>query len=585
MKRLFLSFVLLAGWLLGAHAEVDPNFYIYLCFGQSNMEGNAQWESIDNQVDERFQMLATTNFSNPKRTMGNWYTANCPIVSPVGKLGPTDYFGRTMVAALPTNVKIGVVAVAIGGCKIEMFDKDKYKTEIEKNDYSAGLAKNHYGSNPYGRLIDMAKKAQEKGVIKGILLHQGCSNNGDSNWPNMVKKIYNNILTDLNLKAEDVPIFVGETEHQDMGGGCWHHNAQVAKIPTVIPTGHVVGSEAIPGNGADAWHFSAAGYRTFGKRYAFEVLRVMGFEPKANPEYNMSTSLKDFFTPKSYNDHIIKKPGTTVSLKLFCTYVNGHEEQILDAKFNSTDFTISNGSVKLGEAGTKGIVTATFTDFFGTQHSIPITLESSNELSNHVLVVNNGNAGSNSWDKQCTTTLKSSMTKGKTYVVTAHIKADKSGEIALWPIWSTSSNRDQWGNSADVQYLDTKQVKTSWTTLRWELNANFAHDKLQFAFGKIGGKIYFDEVSCKLKDSDIEMVINGGFEDEDLSNWAVLSYNGQSMEIKEMDNPMSIITINKDAQKALNNIYDLQGRKVGLHSQWESLPSGIYIINGRKVVR
>ena len=65
MKRLFLSFALLAGGLLGAQAEVDPNFYIYLCFGQSNMEGNAQWdEKIDKQVDSRFKMLATCNFSS-----------------------------------------------------------------------------------------------------------------------------------------------------------------------------------------------------------------------------------------------------------------------------------------------------------------------------------------------------------------------------------------------------------------------------------------------------------------------------------------------------------------------------------------
>ena len=106
MKRLFLSSVVLAGWLLGAHAEADPNFYIYLCFGQSNMEGNAQWGSMDNVVDERFQMLATTNFDNPKRTMGNWYTAKCPIISPIGKLGPSDYFGRTMVAALPRLMRL-----------------------------------------------------------------------------------------------------------------------------------------------------------------------------------------------------------------------------------------------------------------------------------------------------------------------------------------------------------------------------------------------------------------------------------------------------------------------------------------------
>jgi hypothetical protein len=195
-RNLFAIGVLLATNFMAAKADVDPNFHIYLCFGQSNMEGNAQWEDVDNEVDSRFQMLATTNFDNPKRTMGNWYTANCPIVSPMGKLGPTDYFGRTMVAAMPTNVKIGVVAVAMGGSPIEMFDKDKYEQKLKDNptEWWAQLSKNYYGSNPYGRLIEMGKKAQESGVIKGILLHQGCSNCGNPEWPNMVKKIYTTCL-------------------------------------------------------------------------------------------------------------------------------------------------------------------------------------------------------------------------------------------------------------------------------------------------------------------------------------------------------------------------------------------------------
>ena len=45
----------------------------------------------------------------------------------------------------------------------------------------------------------------------------------------MVKKIYEDILTELNLKAEDVPLFVGELERADMGGGCSSHNNVVAK--------------------------------------------------------------------------------------------------------------------------------------------------------------------------------------------------------------------------------------------------------------------------------------------------------------------------------------------------------------------
>ena len=265
---------------LEVKAEVDPNFHVYICFGQSNMEGNAQWGAQDvGNVDARFQMLATCNFSSPKRTLGNWYKAECPIVSPVGKLGPTDYFGRTMVANLP-NHKIGVIAVALGGSPIEMFDKDKYlqKYKDNYNEWWAQIARNYYGENPYGRIIEMGKKAQEVGVIKGILLHQGCSNCGDPNWPNMVKKIYEDMLKDLGLRAEDVPLFVGEVEYKGsapQSGGCESHNVQVDRMPSVVPTSYVVSAKNLPGNGSDPWHFSAQGYRVFGMRYAQKALRVI----------------------------------------------------------------------------------------------------------------------------------------------------------------------------------------------------------------------------------------------------------------------------------------------------------------------
>lgn len=48
MKRLMALCALTVASITCVNAEVDPNFYVYLCFGQSNMEGNAQWESVDN---------------------------------------------------------------------------------------------------------------------------------------------------------------------------------------------------------------------------------------------------------------------------------------------------------------------------------------------------------------------------------------------------------------------------------------------------------------------------------------------------------------------------------------------------------
>ena len=382
MKRLFIICALMAMPALRMMAEVDPNFYIYICFGQSNMEGNAQPESVDKtNIDKRFQLLATCKFDNPSRTKGNWYKAIPPLVSPNGGLGPTDYFGRTMVAALPSDVRIGVIPVAMGGSPIEMFDKDKYQDKLNQNpnEWWATLAKNHYGGNPYGRIIEMAKKAQEVGVIKGILLHQGCSNCGDANWPNMVKKIYNDMLSDLNLGADSVPLFVGETEREDMGGGCSYHNTVVAKIPQVIPTGHVISSEGLPGNGTDAWHFSAFGYRLLGTRYAQAALKELGREFKADSAYQMSAVLKNLLVPQTiaYDSLMVITPKKTATISVVGTYADGRQEdlasQITFTKDNSS-FTLAKGKI-YGKTDNQGcVLTSQFVDFSGAEHPIRIVV-------------------------------------------------------------------------------------------------------------------------------------------------------------------------------------------------------------------
>ena len=359
-------------------AEVDPNFYIYLCFGQSNMEGNAAAESMDQTVDARFRLLATCDFSNPSRTKGNWYVAKPPLVnSMAGKLGPTDYFGRTMVAALPSNVRIGVVPVAMGGSPIEMFDKDKYEQKLAQNpsDWWAQIAKNCYGGNPYGRLIEMAKKAQEVGVIKGILLHQGCTNNGDPNWPNMVKKIYNDMLTDLGLSADSVPLFVGETLRQENGGSCYGHNVQVNRMPSVVPTSHVISSEGLPGNGQDSWHFSALGYRMLGKRYAFAALELMGKELYADSAYTMPSAYRKFYQAKSIDipTSIFAMPGQSIPAK--AKFNDNHEENV--SKFlsiNSEDFVYENGAFSPKYQGT-GTAEIVYKDFLRNEKKVTAQLD------------------------------------------------------------------------------------------------------------------------------------------------------------------------------------------------------------------
>ena len=274
-ERLKKAIANLTQWI-GVPDSADPNFQIYLCFGQSNMEGNATPEAQDYEnVPERFQVMAAVNFSNPKREMGKWYTAVPPICRQGTGLTPADYFGRTMCENLPEEVRIGVVHVAIGGTSIKGF-MEEYVA-----DYVAGEAdwfKNimsNYDNNPFRRLVDIAKKAQQYGIIKGILMHQGETDNGNPQWPGMVKTVYERLLNELNLSADNVPLLVGEMLSEANGGACWGQNSNIATLRNIIPNAHVISSEGCPGNGIDKFHFSAEGYRILGKRYAETMLEIL----------------------------------------------------------------------------------------------------------------------------------------------------------------------------------------------------------------------------------------------------------------------------------------------------------------------
>lgn len=261
----------------------DPNFHIYLCLGQSNMEGNASIEPLDRQdVPERFQMMAAVDFNNPQRSKGEWYVAVPPLVREYTGLTPIDYFGRTMIDNLPEDVKVGVVAVAIGGCKIEHLDKDFDPATLESE---ADWFKNFmraYDNAPYARLLECAKKAQKDGVIKGILLHQGESNTGDPQWWNKVRKIYNDLLSDLNLEPNSIPLFAGEVVTSEMGGVCGSMNSIISNVPEDFPMAHCVSAAELPQKG-DGLHFTAHAYRMLGSRYATEMLSTMGI---SNPVLN-----------------------------------------------------------------------------------------------------------------------------------------------------------------------------------------------------------------------------------------------------------------------------------------------------------
>jgi len=364
----------------------DPNFYIYLCFGQSNMEGQGTIEPQDQSVDSRFQILQAVNCTG--QAQETWRTATPPLSRCNTKLGPADYFGREMVKNLPSNIKVGIVHVAIAGCKIELFDKNNYSTYVNSLTSADQWMKdiiNSYGGNPYARLVQLAKLAQKDGVIKGILLHQGESNTGDQAWPAKVKTIYDNLLTDLSLNANDVPLLAGQVVDAAQGGLCASMNTIIDKIPNTIPTAYVISSSGCTDQ-SDNLHFTSAGYRLLGTRYAQKMLTLL--PPVENTAPSITTNLSN--TTIAQNQTLTLTIGASGA---DLTYIWYRNNQVIPGAttatltMNNVDASYDNSTFKVVISNSLGTVTSntitlTVTDFSGVKivkTSTPITIDGTQE--------------------------------------------------------------------------------------------------------------------------------------------------------------------------------------------------------------
>ena len=92
-----------------------------------------------------------------------------------------------------------------------------------------------------------------------------------------MKKIYNDISSDLNLDPKKVPLVAGEAVGADQNGVCAHANPTINRLPSVLPNSYVASSKGCEA-GPDNLHFTTRGYRALGTRYAIKMLQALGFE-------------------------------------------------------------------------------------------------------------------------------------------------------------------------------------------------------------------------------------------------------------------------------------------------------------------
>lgn len=256
MKVLLIVCLFFSFQMLKAQQKPDSNFHIYLLIGQSNMAGRGPVDEESKQVNKNILVLDSQN---------HWVAATDPLHfdKPVAGVGPGIGFAKNM---LRVNEKIGLVPCAWGGSPIKVWQPgEKY-----------------FDAHPYDDALFRVRIAMQTGVLKGILWHQGESDNDSAKALLYIKKLQelvNRLRNDLQMP--NLPFVAGEIGYFNKVDLI---NKEINKLPQVTTNTAVVSAEGLVDKG-DHLHFSTASARELGKRYADAMKKLQqnaNLQQKAN---------------------------------------------------------------------------------------------------------------------------------------------------------------------------------------------------------------------------------------------------------------------------------------------------------------
>lgn len=253
-----------SGQPAGSDAGTDPNFYVFLLIGQSNMEGKPPPEAQDRALEPRVKVLQYDDCPNFARKYDRWYTAIPPLHSCFMGVGPGDYFGKTLAAAYP-EATIGLVPCGIAGVDIDFFRKGV--VSARRSEFK--IPPDNHWDGAYDWVLERARLAQKSGKIRGIIFHQGESDTGQAVWVDKVKEMVSDLRSDLELG--DVPFLAGELLY---GGCCDAHNPIINMLPAQISNSFVISADGL--TGVDDAHFDLPSQRELGARYGNKMLEALG---------------------------------------------------------------------------------------------------------------------------------------------------------------------------------------------------------------------------------------------------------------------------------------------------------------------
>jgi hypothetical protein len=245
--------ILCISWMFGlaVHAEDKTpsaynggkeNLHIYLLIGQSNMAGRAPiTKEQEGVITNGYLLNAESQWEPAKNPLNRYSTIRKGLK--MQKLNPGYSFAQAMLKA-QKDISIGLIVNAKGGSKIGQWKK---------------------GTRFYNDAVKRAQEAQKTGTLKGILWHQGESDNGNPDgYIDQLKELVKDLRVDL--KAPKLPFVAGQVNKVEA------INKQIAQLPKTLPHTGYVSSENL--KAMDRWHFDTNSMLLLGEGYAKEMLKI-----------------------------------------------------------------------------------------------------------------------------------------------------------------------------------------------------------------------------------------------------------------------------------------------------------------------
>jgi len=262
MKRSFFIVLLAFAHLIVSGqgpAGANTGYDLYLLVGQSNMAGRAPVDAASKETDPRIWMLDKSD---------HWVPATDPVhfdKPDVAGVGPAISFAKEMLSnggegnggqGNTGQKMIGLIPCAVGGSPIRVWEPD--------SSYLKGL-------HPYDDAIRRARAALQQGRLKGIIWHQGESDNNPQSaalYMSRLQALIQRLRKDLD--SPDLPFVAGEIGYFGKGTLI---NTVIDRLPGTVPHTAVVSAEGLTDKG-DKTHFDIGSARELGKRYGQAMKRL-----------------------------------------------------------------------------------------------------------------------------------------------------------------------------------------------------------------------------------------------------------------------------------------------------------------------